>query len=130
VLLGPYYALACAGAVGIIRMLIMGIPPLALTGAIFGAVLSGILYRMSKGKLLFAVAGEVIGTGIIGSIISYPVMTFLWGYGELTLFFYTPMFLGATLMGGSVAYILLKILSANKMLSKIQIKLGGKTYEK
>ena len=79
VLLGPWYALVCALAIGIIRMAFMGIPPLALTGAIFGAFLSGMLYRLSKGKLVCAFIGEVIGTGIIGAILSYPVMTFLWG---------------------------------------------------
>jgi energy coupling factor transporter S component ThiW len=130
VFLGPFYAFACAFSIGIIRMLLMGIPPLALTGAVFGAFLSGILYRASKGKLLFAVLGEIFGTGIIGSILSYPVMAFLWGYGDITLFYYTPMFLGATLMGGASAYILLKIFAANGTLIKIQQKLGGKTFEK
>ena len=79
VLLGPWYALICAFTIGIIRMVLMGIPPLALTGAIFGAFLSGIFYRLSKGKILMAVFGEIIGTGIIGAIVSYPVMTFIWG---------------------------------------------------
>lgn len=79
VMLGPWYAFVCALAIGIIRMTCMGIPPLALTGAIFGAFLSGMLYRMSRGRLVWAFAGEVIGTGIIGAILSYPVMTFVWG---------------------------------------------------
>ena len=130
VFLGPYYALGCAFSIGVIRMAFMGIPPLALTGAIFGAFLSGVLYRASKGKLMFAVIGEVIGTGIIGSIVSYPVMTFIWGRGELTWFFYTPMFIGATLIGGSTAYLLLKTLQKTGILAKTQIKLGGKSYEK
>ena len=54
VLLGPWYAFLCALAIGLIRMAFMGIPPLALTGAVFGAALSGILYRASKGKIIFA----------------------------------------------------------------------------
>ena len=37
VLLGPWYSLLCATLIGIIRMMFMGIPPLALTGAVFGA---------------------------------------------------------------------------------------------
>ena len=65
VFLGPWYSLLCATLIGIIRMAIMGIPPIALTGAIFGAFLSGMFYRLSKGKILFAVLGEIIGTGII-----------------------------------------------------------------
>ena len=78
VLLGPWYSLLCATLIGIIRMILMSIPPIALMGAIFGAFLSGVFYRISKGKLIFAVIGEIIGTGIIGAVLSYPVMTFLW----------------------------------------------------
>jgi len=130
VFLGPYYAFACAACIGIIRMIAMGIPPLALTGAVFGAFLSGILYRASKGKLIFAVLGEVFGTGIIGSLASYPVMKFIWGKDGLSMFFYTPMFLGATLIGGGAAYILLKALAANGMLTKMQKQLDSKFFEK
>lgn len=126
VFMGPWYALLNAVLIGIIRMLFLGIPPLALTGAVFGATLSGLLYRASKGNLLFAVIGEVIGTGIIGSIVSYPIMKFLVGKGSLSLFFYTPMFLTATLMGGSVAYLFLITLKKNGMLQKIQNSLGTK----
>ena len=79
VLLGPWYSLLCAVLIGILRMAFMGIPPLALTGAVFGAFLSGVLYRISKGRMIYAVVGEVIGTGIIGAIVSYPVMAGLMG---------------------------------------------------
>ena len=105
VLLGPWYSLLCAALIGIIRMLIMGIPPLALTGAIFGAFLSGLFYRMSKGRIIYAVLGEIIGTGIIGAIASYPVMTFLWGREGLSWLFYVPSFICGTLIGGSIAFL-------------------------
>lgn len=86
VLMGPWYSLLCATLIGIIRMAFMGIPPLALTGAVFGAFLSGVFYRASGGKLICAVLGEVVGTGIIGAIVSYPVMAFLMNRGaELAL---------------------------------------------
>lgn len=67
VFLGPWYSLLCATLIGIIRMTLMGIPPLALTGAVFGAFLSGVFYRLSGGKILCAVLGEVFGTGVIGA---------------------------------------------------------------
>lgn len=120
VFLGPWYALLCALLIGIIRMMIMGIPPLALTGAVFGATLSGIFYKLSKGKIIAAVLGEIIGTGIIGAIVSYPVMTYLWGKEGLTWFFYVPSFICGTLIGGSIAFVLLKRLEATGALSKMQ----------
>jgi len=42
VLMGPMDAFLCALLIGVIRMMFLGIPPLALTGAVFGAALSGI----------------------------------------------------------------------------------------
>ncbi len=128
VFLGPWYSLLCATLIGVIRMLTMGIPPLALTGAVFGAFLSGVFYRLSKGKLLFAVLGEIIGTGIIGAVVSYPVMSFLWGKEGLSWFFYVPSFICGTLIGGSLAFLLLKKLSNAGLLSKIQSKLHSQVY--
>lgn len=128
VLMGPWYALLCAVLIGIIRMATMGITPLALTGAIFGAFLSGMLYRLSKGRLIFAFLGEVFGTGIIGAIVSYPVMTFLWGRTGLTWFFYVPSFIAGTLIGGSIAFIFLKQLQKTKLLRKFQTALGSNVY--
>lgn len=129
VLLGPWYALLCAAMIGILRMVLMGIPPLALTGAVFGAVLSGMLYRITNGKLIFAVLGEIIGTGIIGAIVSYPVMTLLYGKTGLTWLFYVPLFVSGTLIGGTIAYFFLIALRKNGMLKTIQQRLGAKTYD-
>lgn len=130
VMVGPYYALLCAILIGIIRMCIMGIPPLALTGAIFGAFLSGLLYRVSRGRIIFAVIGEIIGTGLIGSIASYPVMKLLWNtngdYNHLTWFFYVPSFVLGTLIGGSIAFLFLKKLVKTKLLQTFQKNLGSK----
>ena len=84
VLLGPYYSLLNAFLIAVLRMSLMGIPPLAITGAVFGAFFSGVFYRLSKGSIWAAVLGEITGTGIIGSIVSYPVMALLMGRNGLT----------------------------------------------
>lgn len=125
VFMGPWYALLCAILIGIIRMMFMAIPPLALTGAVFGAFLSGILYKVSKGKIIFAVLGEIFGTGVIGAIVSYPIMIFVIGKGGLTVFYYVPMFITATIIGGTIAYIFLGSLKKTGVLTKIQNKLGN-----
>ena len=116
VLLGPLDAFLVALFIGIIRMCAMGIPPLALTGAVFGALLSGILYKVSKGKIWAAVLGEIVGTGIIGAIVSYPVMAFICG----------------TLIGGTVAAIVLYRLQHMGALKKMQNKIteGGALWKK
>lgn len=124
VFLGPWYSLLCATLIGLIRMSLMGIPPLALTGAVFGAFLSGVLYKKTN-KIIMACIGEIIGTGIIGSMVSFPVMKFLFGKSNLTLFFYTPSFVLATLMGASVAFLFLKTMQKNKMLSKLKENING-----
>ena len=56
VLMGPWYSLLCATMIGVIRMLFMGIPPLALTGAVFGAFLSGVF-------TVYPVENHLCGTG-------------------------------------------------------------------
>jgi energy coupling factor transporter S component ThiW len=111
--------------IGVLRMACMGIPPLALTGAVFGALLSGILYRVSKGKIWAAVLGEIIGTGVIGAVVSYPVMAFLWGREGLGWLFYVPSFICGTLIGGSIALVFLYQLQRMGALKEIQRKLTG-----
>lgn len=128
VLLGPWYSLICATLIGIIRMALMGIPPLALTGAVFGAFLSGVFYRLSKGKIIFAVLGEVIGTGLIGAVVSYPVMRYIWGRDGLGWVFYIPSFVAGTLIGGSIAYFFLRKLAGNGSLGKMQSMLGSPVF--
>ena len=129
VLMGPWYALLCATVIGIIRMALLGIPPLALTGAVFGAFLSGVFYKMSKGKLIFAVLGEVIGTGIIGALVSVPVMKLFWGKEGIAWFFYIPTFICGTLIGGSIAFVFLKKLAGGGMLQRFQNMLGSAIYQ-
>ena len=128
VFLGPFSAFLCALIIGILRMIFMGIPPLALTGAVFGAFLSGVLYRLSRGKLIWAFLGEVVGTGIIGAVISYPVMTWVWGRTGLTWFFYVPSFIAGTLIGGSIAFILLKQMQKAGLVARFQKALGSEVY--
>ena len=130
VFMGPWYSLLCASLIGILRMVLMGIPPLALTGAVFGAVLSGILYRASRGRLWAAVLGEIIGTGIIGAVASYPVMEIFYGRTGLSWMYYVPLFISGTLIGGSLAYALLTMLARNGALREFQQKLGVQVYDR
>lgn len=44
ILMGPVYATIMTFSSGLLRMILLGIPPLALTGAVFGAFLAGWFY--------------------------------------------------------------------------------------
>ncbi|PKK39136.1 Substrate-specific component ThiW of predicted thiazole ECF transporter [Clostridiaceae bacterium JG1575] len=126
VFMGPWYSLLCAVLIGLIRMMTMSIPPLALTGAIFGAFLSGFLYERVHHKFWAAWLGEVLGTGLIGSIASYPVMKFLLGRGEITFFFYTPSFTVASMMGAGIAVFFLIALQRNHLLDRMRFELNAR----
>jgi len=113
----------CAVLIAVLRMLLMGINLLAVTGAVFGAVLSGILYRKT-GKLLAAVIGEIIGTGIIGAIASYPVMALVYGNNDVVWLTYVPSFVLGTVIGGMTAFVFLLALKKRGLLAKFQWQVG------
>jgi energy-coupling factor transport system ATP-binding protein len=82
VMLGPVYAVAIATIAGIIRN-IMGLGTiLAFPGGMIGALLAGLAYRASK-NIYFAGLGEIVGTGILGSLASVWIVA--------------PLFMGKTM---------------------------------
>lgn len=93
VLLGPLYGTLMALVCGLIRMTFLGIPPLALTGAVFGAFFAGLFYQWGQ-KLGWSMLGEIFGTGIIGSLLSYPVMVWFTGSKQnfLLVHLYTTIY--------------------------------------
>ena len=98
-----------------------------MTGKYGGAAFI-LIYLVFLVLLGLPILGEVIGTGLIGSVLSYPVMTYLWGRTGLTWMFYVPSFLMGTIIGGSIAYVLLKSMSRSGILENIQRKLGVQKF--
>lgn len=113
VFLGPWYALGFSFCTALIRNLMGTGSLLAFPGSMVGAFLCGMLYQRVK-KVPAAVAGEVIGTGIIGGMLCYPVARFLMGNAEAALFTYVIPFLISTLGGSALAAILLITLYQSK----------------
>jgi len=107
VLLGPGPAVIAAILTSTIRNLLGTGTPLAFPGSIFGALLAGLAFRYSK-KEYFAVAGEVIGTGLIGALVAFPVAKWLLGFGGLAYFFIIPFAL-SSLSGALLGLILLHL---------------------
>lgn len=104
VFLGPWYAVGMAFCTSLIRNLMGTGSLLAFPGSMVGALLCGLLYQKSR-HLWTAYAGEVIGTGIIGGLLCFPVATLIMGK-EAAVFAYVLPFLVSTAGGTAMAAVL------------------------
>ena len=124
VLLGPGYGLGCAFAASLLRNL-MGLGSLlAFPGSMCGALLCGLIYSKSK-KLLPTLLAEVIGTGVIGGLLAYPIAVAFMGVvaGNVAFYAYIAPFLISTVAGSLLAGALILALQKNGGLNQIQNKL-------
>ena len=125
VILGPWYAVASAFCISLLRNLAGTGSLLAFPGSMIGAFCCGMIYRYTK-KLAAAYAGEIIGTGIIGGIVCYPVATLLMGK-EAAVFAYVLPFLVSTAGGTAIAAILLAALYKSGAMTYVNGILTGRT---
>lgn len=108
VMLGPGPAIGIAVAIGVLRNLLGSGTPLAFPGAMVGAALAGLAFRRT-GRIAAAVAGEVLGTGVLGALVAYPVARWVLGH-EATAFFYVLPFSVSSAAGALTAAALLATL--------------------
>lgn len=121
VLLGPWYGFASALLCGILRML-SGRTIQAVTGAIFGPILGGLLYRKTKNVWLVWV-GEVVGTGFCGAMASYPLMRLFYGLDAQSPFYYIPFYTPSAMVGGAMGLAVVLILKRSGVLARMQNRL-------
>ena len=114
--LGPVYGVACAFVAALLRNILGTGSLLAFPGSMVGVFLAGIVYKRFK-KIELAVVGEVVGTGIIGALLAYPVAAVLLGR-EVALFVYIVPFSLSSIIGSIIAYIILKIKVIKEFLLK------------
>lgn len=120
VLLGRYYGLGVAFSASIIRNILSLGSLLAFPGSMVGAFLSGILYHKTK-SIWAAVIGEILGTGIIGALLAYPIARAFMGVGaELSFYVYVVPFLISTVAGAIIAGILATSLDKMNVLSSMK----------
>jgi energy-coupling factor transport system ATP-binding protein len=114
VMLGPAYAVGIALVAGIIRN-IMGLGTiLAFPGGMIGALLAGLAYRMSK-NMYVAGLGEVIGTGLLGSLASVWIVAPLIMGKKMALITLMVAFSVSTLGGTIIGLIALHLLKKAKV---------------
>lgn len=105
VTLGPIPAVIIAFIIGLLRNLLGLGTLLAFPGGMIGALLAGYLYRWTK-KMVFAGVGEIIGTGIIGALLSVPYAKLLMGTSVGALAF-LPGFLISSVAGAIIGLLIL-----------------------
>ncbi|MFI3253861.1 MAG: energy coupling factor transporter S component ThiW [Eubacteriales bacterium] len=118
ILLGPVYSVGIAFLASLIRVM-MGVGSiLAFSGSIFGGFLAGLSYKLWK-KEQFAFLGELIGTGVIGGISSYPIAKYLMG-NEVAVFAFVIPFTISSTAGVILGFICLSTLKASGLLVQWQ----------
>jgi len=102
--LGPLPAVTIAFMIGLLRLLLGVGTLLAFPGGMIGAFLAGILYKWVQNKMA-AVAGEVLGTGVIGALFAVPYANLLMGSSSGALVF-LPSFLVSSISGAVIGWII------------------------
>jgi energy-coupling factor transport system ATP-binding protein len=82
VMLGPGYAVTVAAVAAVIRNLLGLGTLLAFPGGMIGALLAGLAYKATK-NIYAAAAGELVGTGVLGALVSVWIVA--------------PVFMGKTI---------------------------------
>lgn len=108
IILGPGFSLAIAFTISLLRNLLGTGSLLAFPGSMIGALLTGIIYKKFKNKY-YAVGGEIIGTGILGGLMAFPIAKYIMGNEVIALFFVYP-FLISTIGGSIIALFMLNII--------------------
>lgn len=122
VFLGPWWGLASAFVASVIRNLTGLGSLLAFPGSMCGALLSGLLYKAFR-KLPAAYVGEVVGTGILGGMLAYPVASLVMGNAQAALFTFVVPFLISTCGGTAIAVIITLALKKVGFLDKAKSEL-------
>ncbi len=109
VLLGPLWACGNAAAVGLLRLFLGTGTPLAFPGGMVGALLAGIAFRLTN-SIYWAAAGEVFGTGVLGSLLSaYWIAPSFMGK-TMSLLPLFASFIASTVAGSIIAVLVLALL--------------------
>ncbi|MFQ6100301.1 MAG: energy coupling factor transporter S component ThiW [Anaerolineae bacterium] len=109
ILLGPWWAMAIAAIIGVIRNALGVGTLLAFPGGMMGAFLAGYAYRYSRNVYLAAL-GEIIGTGLIAALVSGWVVAPVFMHKTMAMGVLIASFLGSTILGTVVGVLALKLL--------------------
>lgn len=116
VIVGVRFSVGAAFCTSCLRNVLALGSPLAFPGSMIGAWLSAYLYERYH-AIWAAALGEIIGTGFIGAIVSYPIAHFLLGKA-LALLTLITSFSMSSIAGACIGFIVLQVLSRRHLLHK------------
>lgn len=123
VILGPWYATLSAILTGTARMAFQARPATSLVSILVAPFLAALLYRWS-GKFSMAFVGEVFGVGVLGALLSYPVMKYIYGLDLHQFYFYIPYFVPSATIGAGLGVAVLYSLHKTGLLKRLKRQLG------
>ena len=124
IFIGPWWGLAAAFISSLIRNLTGLGTPLAFPGSMCGALLAGLLYQKTR-AIPAACAGEIVGTGLVGGMLAWPVALLVMGNKNAALFTFVIPFLVSTIGGTIIAFVILMTLRQTKVLGQLKGMLEG-----
>lgn len=116
VFVGPWFGLAQAFISSVLRMIFGTGSFFAFPGSMVGVLLASGFYHYRK-HIFMAAVGEVIGTGIIGSIVCIPLAWIL-GFSNFAIKPLMLAFIVSSIIGAIISYILLMILKRKGILKR------------
>ena len=117
VFVGPWYGSAAGFLTGVLRMA-CGRDVGSVTGAMFGPILGGLLYR-KFGTWWSVYIGEVIGTGVVGAMASYPLFRLFYGLDAQSPFYFIPFYIPSAAVGAAMGVAVLLILTRTGTLERM-----------
>ncbi len=123
VFVGPWYGCVSAFLCGVMRMM-TGRTIQAVTGAVFGPILGGLLYKRTK-NIYLVFLGEVVGTGFFGAMASYPLMKWFYALDAQSPFYYIPFYTPAAVVGAAMGVAVVLLLRRSGVLDRMLTQLNG-----
>ena len=125
VLLGPWYGTAVAFTASLLRNILGLGSLLAFPGSMCGALICGLVFNKCK-KIILTAVGEILGTGVIGGLLAYPIAVAFMNVDAANVAFYAYIvpFLISTVVGSILAAIVVFSLQRTGALTKILSRLS------
>ncbi len=119
VFLGPWYGVGIAFVTSLIRNILGTGSLMAFPGSMVGALACGLMYKYTN-KLIPTYVAEIVGTGIFGGLLAFPVAYLIMGRSDAAVFTYILPFLVSTAGGTIIAAVIITVLEKSRVITHLK----------